>query len=203
MDRGKNQTGEANTRNEIKNEKLVIQHEQTKGEFDAKLLSTEAILFKERKYYDSVKKEYDISVKNYDRLTEELESLKYQLNLSKTLCNKLTMNLDRLSLKKSKIEDNFSQLQKEMVLKVVQHDSDKKDLQYKVDKALKDNEQLQLDFVAAQNEIESTMKEETEKYSSEIAKLSRELKFKDQTLASYEQELQNMKDHLQKVRSIY
>ena len=153
-------------------------------------------LFLKKQQHDSVKKEYDISVKNCDHLTEELESLKLQLNVSETLCSELKIHLDHISMKKSKIEDNLSQLQNEMVLKRVQHDSDKKDLQNKVNKALKDNEQLQLDFVASQNEKERVTKEETEKYSSEISRLSRELNF-------YEQELQYVKDQLKKVRSIY
>ena len=148
---------------EIENERLSLRQEQTKKEFNAKLLSTETVLLKERKYYGSVKKQYDNSVENCSHLTEKLELLRHQLNVSETLCNELKRNLEHASLKKSKIEDNLSKLQKEM------------------------------------DEKDCIMKEEAEKYSSEIAKFSRELKFKDQALARYEQEMQHVNDQMQKV----
>ena len=148
---------------EIENERLSLRQEQTKKEFNAKLLSIEAVLLRERKYYDSVKKQYDKSVENCSHVTEELELLRRQLSVSETHCNELKRNLDHVSLKESNTEDNLSKLQKEM------------------------------------DEKDCIMKEKTEKYSSEIAKFSRELKFKDQALAKYEHELKHVNDQMQKV----
>ena len=244
----------------IENEKLVLQQNKNKLEFEAKLFSAEAAHLKERKYCDSVRKEYDISVKKCDHLTESLESSRNQLHVSETLCKELKMNLDHVSTKKFKAEENLSQLQKDMEHRKVQYDSDMKDLQEKVDEALKDNENLQLDIVIARSEKESILKKSEEKQKKsedekdtlvsiqnglntkcqelqqqltrekqtwakkqqtyellqrtlknqlggekleaeeEIAKLTRELSFKDQTLASCEQGLQYAKDQLQKVR---
>ena len=60
-------------------------------------------------------------------------------------------------MKKSKTEDNLSQLQKEMVHIKAEYESDKKNLQENVHKAL-------VDFAIAQSEKERVLKEFDEKY---------------------------------------
>ena len=73
--------------------------------------------------------------------------------------NWLTEELELLSVKKSKTEDNLLQLQKEVEHNKAQYDSDKKDLQKEVDEAIEDNEKLRLDCATAHNEKESVLKE--------------------------------------------
>ena len=53
---------------------------QKKREYDAKLFATEESLLAERKHCDTLKQEHDTFVKNYHRLTENMESMRHEVN---------------------------------------------------------------------------------------------------------------------------